>query len=136
MIWKVIIEFDFSFLCQSFPCNGLKSILNIYSFFGTRFKIGDLVLTMTPLLGSFGGHLNEEKKRVLLEQNCIAWHCTLFMIKCTIHDKLQNKKENTFGYSHIFLVEIHVHKKVSQAVFTSSKPTMEKPKQCVKYLES
>ena len=59
-----IVQLNFCFLGKAIFGDGLKCLLNVDCLLGRSLKVWNVVLTLTPALGSLGGHLNriEEKK--------------------------------------------------------------------------
>lgn len=49
-------------LFESVACDSLECLFYVYSFFGAGLKVRDVVLTLTPGLSPFSGHLNTKKK--------------------------------------------------------------------------
>jgi len=64
-IWKCVL----SLLGQSIFGNRLKSLLNIYSFLSTRFKVWNVIFRVTPLLGSLGRHGPVVQVNLVAEHN-------------------------------------------------------------------
>ena len=62
-IGKVIVQLHFSFLGQSISCDSRECLFNLDCLFSTSFKVRDVVLRLTPWLGSPGRHLAMWKKQ-------------------------------------------------------------------------
>lgn len=46
-----------TYLFEGVTCNSLECLFYVNGFFGTGLKVGNVVLTLTPSLGPFGGYL-------------------------------------------------------------------------------
>lgn len=62
-IWESCIQF-FSLLCQSISSDRLEGDVDVDAFLGRCFKVGNIVLRLAPLLGSFRWNLQDWEANV------------------------------------------------------------------------
>lgn len=93
-----VVEFNFSFLRQSVLRYRLECLLDVDCLFCARFKVRNIVLTLTPALSSFCRHLDETKGI-----------CKTTAVSIT----LNNKNELTARFSRSSLLPITTNGKFS-----------------------
>ena len=60
LVGEVVVQLDIGLLGESVFGDGLERLLHVDGLFGAGFKVRDVVLALTPALGSFRGNLRKE----------------------------------------------------------------------------